>query len=456
MVEPHTKLESAGLKASLKARPAGKTTPNLSAVVCPLTPREMPVALANLDRWGALLGRRPPTRAAPPRLIFSFNCGPQPAYERALGNRFRQSPHLMSAFAGLEVRFCNLPPEKDAYAKDSPTPASRYGNKAGPNWLFYETVKSLRRDCDFIFLMETDCEPIAPDWLQRLEETCALNKDAWIIGSHYRGVSPLTWRIARHLNGNALYKVGDAGFWEFLDGLLWPWMLDHIATVNPDLAYDCAWETFLNRPEMEDAAHYDWIVSRALLDRFRLCGTIVNIAGEAEQRGDYAWTKETIVQRFPDAVVVHGPLAPPTNNPRGIVLGPWRFNGKPSPAQRGPAILRPAGWLERSVWLPARPLEAGDSMEISVGFSTPPPNGLKIEIRNSIGRLLDRLKVPSQTGMGPTAAMLRHVFTSPHPFVRIWFLHLNTVRNQPPLKLLEGTVKISREGRRIAAAKDIF
>jgi hypothetical protein len=457
MPELLAKLESAGLRASLRSRSVDRSPGQLSAVVSPLTPRELPLALANLDRWTRLLGKRMASErnAKGPRLIFSFNCAHNSGLERKLQNKFRRSPELMSSFAGLEVRFCDLPPEKDVYVKNSPRAASPYGNKSGPNWLFYETLKRLRHECEFIFLMETDCEPISPDWLGRLEDTCEIHKDAWIVGSHYRGVSPLSWRVARHLNGNALYHVGDARFWEFMDGLLWPWMLDHIARVNPNLAYDCAWETFLNRPEMEDASHYDWIVARALLDRFRTCGTIVNIAGEAEQRGDYSWTKEDIVRRFPDAVVVHGPLAPAVRTRGGIALGPWRFNGK-AVSPRKPMTVRPAGRLERSLWERARPLEPGDTLQISAVFSCPSSNGLKIEIRNPIGRLLERLKMPAGGDKTLTAATISHVFAAPHPFVRIWFLHLHAGKNQRPIELKQATVEVWRGSRQVEASRDIL
>src|SRR5690349_14082281 len=190
--------------ASEVAGRAGTAEQLLSAIVCPLTPRELPTALKNLKSWEQ--DARPCSNATDtsPRLIFSFSCGESPKLREPLIQEYARCPSLRNYFSQMEVSFCDLPPEKDVYVRGTPDRPLPFGNKAGPNWLFYETIKSLRQTARFVFLMETDCTPVVPDWISTLAKVCLHYNDAWIVGSHYRGVSPLHWALARHINGNAL------------------------------------------------------------------------------------------------------------------------------------------------------------------------------------------------------------------------------------------------------------
>jgi hypothetical protein len=401
----------------------------------------------------------------PPRLIFSFNCGDKPEYARQLAEEFGRHAILGELFSGIEVHFCDLPPEKDVYIRNSKVLGSPYGNKAGPNWLFYETMKRLRADCDFVLLMETDCQPIATHWLQRLEKLCSQNDDAWMIGSHYRGASPLHRTLARHINGNALYHIGDPAFWDFLDTILWPWMHRHIQEVDPDLAYDCAWETFLHRPEMENPGHYDWIVSREVIDRFRICNAIVNIAGYAEQHGDYLWTRRDVLQRYPGAVLVHGPLAPTAQHARsGIGLGKIRTDGgvKLSDREGEPVMLSHDGGIIRSLWLPGASFAPGMALRVSAGFEAPLRHGLRIEMRDCNGALLASSRSIRQPEKNAVWCTVAHAFAERHPFVRVAFRHHIAKDAEPvpagedALKITRGIFEISREGEVVARSRAIF
>lgn len=436
-------------------------TRHLSAILCPLMPREMPLALANFDVWEQ---RFPPVQRevlAPedrPKLVFSFSSAPDPALEGPLREAFDAHPIVRQSFAGLEVLFLDLPPEKDLYVRNPSGPVPPYGFKAGPNWMFYETMRRLRPEGGFVFLMETDCQPLVPNWLPRLEGLAARNSDAWVVGSPYCGASPLHWSIARHINGNALYHVGDAEYWEFLDGFFWDWMHDYIRSVDPNLAYDCAWEAFLNRAEMENVAHPHWMLSRGVFHRFRLTPGIVNIGGLAEQAGHYIWTRAQLLNRFPGAIIAHGPVAADHDHRRGqISLGR---------ARPVPGVEIGGGWVEfagtgqevaweRSVWIAARSFEPGDV--VTLRFAVGEASGMTVEasIRDTNGRLLDRRSLPPpEPGITIRRAKPQHAVEGHPPFLRL------ELRGTGPegsrARILEPMVTITRGEEMIARNVDIL
>ncbi|MEP6967044.1 MAG: hypothetical protein ABI906_03090 [Pseudomonadota bacterium] len=364
----------------------------LSAIVCPLTPRELPTALNNLAFWDTAMP--PLTRGEEageprPKLVFSFNGAPDASLSEPLLEAFGKREVVKQSFEAIEVRFCDLPPQKDVYAREGEVKYAPFGRKSGPNWMFFETMKALRDEAEFVFLMETDCQPVIPNWIARLRTTCAQNQDAWIIGSHYCGVSPLHWSIARHINGNALYHIGDPRFWDFLENRFWPWLNDYIVKFMPALAYDCGWEAYLNRVEMEHAGSYDWVRARDILQNFRLSNFVVNLSGKAEQSGDYLWTREEIVQRFPGVAIVHGPMAASTDHRRGpLALGRVSLEGS---ARLENKALRVEGDLEsaafkRSLWIPGRPLDESFEVTIIYEVDCPKDAGLVLRLCEPGGR----------------------------------------------------------------------
>jgi hypothetical protein len=394
-------------------------------VVCPLTPRELPAALANLAFWGAaaapLTGRLAPDESLP-KLIYSFNGRPDQTLARALRDAFDENEAVRASFAAMEVRFCQLPPEKDVYLREGEVGAAPLGRKSGPNWLFYETMRALRHEAQFVFLMETDCQPLAPNWIRKIQRACALNQDAWIVGSHYCGVSALHWSIARHINGNALYHIGDAQFWDFLDNRFWPWLNAYAAATLPDLAYDCGWETWLNRPEMEDASSYDWVSAREILHRFRLSNFVVNIGGAAEQSGEYIWTREDIVTRFPGVAIVHGPVTDSLDHRRGpIGLGRAFVKGAITLEDNGLVAegdLDRAGF-RRSLWIVGEPLEPGHSLVVTLKLQGPKSAGVTLTVREPSSRVIGAGKV-SGPGFGKSSLeQIVQPITTAAPFVRL-------------------------------------
>lgn len=426
----------------------------LSAIVCPLTPRELQAALKNLAFWAdampPLTGDETP-RASRPKLVFSFNGPPDESLSQPLTDTFDKSPVLKQSFQTIEVRFCDLAPEKDLYIREGDALYAPFGRKAGPNWLFFETMRALRNEAKFVFLMETDCRPVIPGWIGAIQRACVQNEDAWIVGSHYCGVSPLHWSIARHINGNALYHIGDARFWDFLENRFWPWLNDYIASSMPNLAYDCGWEAYLNRVEMEYAGSYEWIRARDILQRFRLSNFVVNIAGAAEQAGDYVWTPEEILGRFPGAAIVHGPLADSLEHRRGeLALGRIRLEGSPSLHDEG---LKVEGDLDsalfqRTLWIPGQPLEEGCEVAVSYAMDCPRDAGLVVRLHEPGGALMGSRK---KFGVGATrkgGCLLAVTTTVPYVRLALGFLGSDGAR----INLSDLKCAVRRDGELFAQA----
>jgi hypothetical protein len=433
----------------------------LSAIVCPLTVRELPAALTKLALWNTILAPSTESESADearPRLIYSFNCAPDDALTKVLVDAFDQSETVRRGFASIDVRFCSLPPEKDIYLREGEVGDAPFGRKAGPNWLFYETMRALRDEARFVFLMETDCEPVAPNWIRKIQRVCLQNQDAWIVGSPYCGASPLHWSIARHINGNALYNVGDQRFWEFLEGEFWPWLNAYAATSMPDLAYDCAWETYLNRVEMEDASSYEWVRARDILHRFRLSSFVVNIGGTAEQAGEYVWTRDELIKRFPGVAVVHGPMATTLDHRRGpLAVGTPHFRGSAAVEEDGGLLahgdLSKSGF-RRSVWIVGRPLDEACTVAIEFTMHCVKPAGVTGTVREPSGRAIGSQRL-SGAGFGnPTRERFAHAITSTVPFVRIalTFHGPENIR----IRLSDVTCEISRDGEIIWRASRIL
>jgi hypothetical protein len=281
----------------------------IGSVLVPLIPRELDAAVANLKIWNhqdTAPSRR--VDALKPVFIFCMNCGYDAAIEKMLTTAYEACPNVVASFSSMIVHFCDLPPEKDLYIRDGQGPAPEFGYKSGPNWMFYEAMRFAKRYGGYCLQIETDCRPIAAGWLDTLTDVARRSADKLIVGSPYRGQGQLWRAYARHINGNALYNVGDAAFWEWLDGLLWPWLCEVTGSTQPSLAYDCAWEAYIHREELDASDHLDWLKIRKYVDKFVASTQLVNIAGGVELRKEYIWTLRRIKEDFPEAVMIHGPF----------------------------------------------------------------------------------------------------------------------------------------------------
>ena len=432
----------------------------LSAVVCPLTLREAPRALENLQVWDREfppLTEAPGTSAQPPTLIFSFAGAQDDQIKHEFSSMFDKLPAVRHSFDHLEVRFCNLSPEKDIYVRDGDTQYAPYGRKAGPNWLFYETVRSLQPDSKYIFLMETDCRPIVSNWLRRLQRLSLQHDDAWVVGSHYCGVSPLHWSVVRHINGNALYNLGDPSFWQFFSEEFWPWFKQYVVSHAPGLAYDCGWETFLNRIEMEHSANYDWIKVRNVLQRFRLSTFVVNLGGHAEQSGDYIWTRNDVLKRYPNAVLVHGPLSNNTAHRRGNAgVGKPCLDGSVDLDRDKLKVICDSlpFRFSRSIWLIGEPFEEADDIVVTYVLDCSTEAGVTVSVADPSGRIMASMRRIGANEGEPCTGRMSVTIQRRLPYVKLVFVFGGPMG--AGITLSDVRAKISRNNENLALVNRIL
>lgn len=291
----------------------------LGAVVVPSVASSQAQILANLAYW-AQPEAAPMLwpRAHKPDLIFSFNnAASTEALWPSISEAFA-THGLRRYFAALRFEQLELVGEADLYQTDYSRPAGAQGHKAGPNNQFFETMRRVRDVGRYVFYMEPDCVPIRPDWLGQLLDRLE-RSDAWIVGSVYRGRGTLDRRFMRHLNGNAIYAVGDAEFQEFLVDL--EARLAGLLAEDPRYAYDLALEVLITGASCDAMATDDeralWHYFQPIAHRFQATDFIQNISARIDIQEPDPSLLQTVRGDSPATYVIHNSvLARAMTSPR--------------------------------------------------------------------------------------------------------------------------------------------
>lgn len=281
----------------------------LGSVCVPTNGREIDAILANFQLWsqpafsptwsgGALKAR--------PALVFVFNNASAMHLRPKIEAAFAQN-EMNRFFSQIAFEYLDLQGEQDAYIRDYTQPVGEFGYKAGPNNQFFQTLRRVERYGRYTFLMETDCLPIRRGWLERLQELVDGSEPFWVMGSPYRGLEKLGKDYVRHLNGNAIYAVGDPAFQTFLTEF-WEhhtWRL--VRTKDKRFAYDCILEIMFSESNIrDDAVMATW---KSFAHNFRYTDFIQNISGNR----DIAETTATLVPQLriqsPETYLLHNRTA---------------------------------------------------------------------------------------------------------------------------------------------------
>lgn len=152
--------------------------------------------------------------------------------------------------------------------------------------------------------METDCFPIKPGWLARLSEVEKSAPGSWVMGSHYHGPRlPSPYR--HHLNGNAIYRSGSAGFRDFVFGF-WEKRVEGVVKFQlPELAFDCAWEEYRRNWNGHPCRREVEVAIGRYGDRFLNVPFIANMIASLNYPGTTP-TIEQLNRKLPDTFIVHG------------------------------------------------------------------------------------------------------------------------------------------------------
>jgi hypothetical protein len=286
----------------------------IDALVVPTQVKERDRILANLHLWqqpqfAPFLHCQGRTR---PRLLFTFTGQTNAAIQQEILQVYHQSEILQRWFQKPEFWFFQLPEGEDVYIRSFEGEVGNQGYLSGPNQQFFRSLFALKDQCHCAYFMETDCLPLRPDWLGQLSDLVQAAESFWILGSPYRGKAAISKHFARHINGSAIYGVGELGFWEFAQE--WQQVLAEIvAQHDPKIAYDCALdycfheEVALASPESPvfDPGSRSWQLFQRSAGYRRYTNTLLNYSDRADLEGvGLDWLRQ-LRQRFPDAYVVH-------------------------------------------------------------------------------------------------------------------------------------------------------
>jgi hypothetical protein len=132
----------------------------------------------------------------------------------------------------------------------------------------------LLKDAAYVFYMEPDTRPVRSNWLIALQKEIGMGSSFWIRGSMYRGFKsyPTTYMPNKyHINGNAIYNIGDDSFRNFYFKILRPYVIaKHGDSAN---AYDT--DSFEYLMDIKNQPHV-----RHLLQNFHFTDVIHNLRGQ--------------------------------------------------------------------------------------------------------------------------------------------------------------------------------
>lgn len=279
-----------------------------SALVIPTTYKELDYIDYNLKIWDQ------PTLSPSinkhindkPDLVFVFSSPEDKFISQRVLKFVNDTQYVKNFFDKIHVLFIGLNKEIDYYEKDYTKQISGRGYKSGPNEQFFETIQLLKHYEGFIFYMENDCMPLRQGWLDEVRSLAEKDDTSWVIGSYYRGKETISQRFALHLNGNALYRVGDADFVEFAQQT-WRKQLNIIIN-NTDkrMAYDCL-PSYLFSAANPSLQNIEWKLLQNFGHRFRSTSLIQNISGATDNNNPISIATD-ILLNSPHTYIVHGRL----------------------------------------------------------------------------------------------------------------------------------------------------
>lgn len=214
------------------------------------------------------------------------------------------TPLVRDCFAGITVRNADLKGDMDVYSHEVDPIGAVYGTRAGPNFLFYRTMRAAEKFGGFTLQVELDCLPVQAGWLDQVQEIIADHKMAWLIGSQYAGSGDLGEDIQEHINGNALYRTGSREFQAFLSDIWMPRLLKHAQT-RRDLAYDCWW-AFERSQASAMAGNEAWNLLQSYSSFFHVDPFVINLMSPEENARQYLDVYRTFDALGRPPVFLHG------------------------------------------------------------------------------------------------------------------------------------------------------
>lgn len=248
-------------------------------VEVPFTAADAPALSRLTQLWASFLPCTRHSIAQVAGLLYLFNGVCQhgnPEHACALIQQQPLPAAVRRCFGEVHVRDAQLTGRSDVY--DKHRRSARWS--AGPNNLFYRAVAIARHlKYTHMLQMEADVIPFRFGWLTRAICIAGMS-DAWVIGSALRAncsldeatgacVAELPEEIAEHINGNAIYAIGDVAFGSYLQRT-------RTGTLGR-MPYDLALHVARSRYSQPDR--------RQLLHRFQHSSFVLNYGTAMPERG---------------------------------------------------------------------------------------------------------------------------------------------------------------------------
>ena len=184
----------------------------------------------------------------------------------------------------------------------------------GPCLMFYKLFPSLANlGFNYFFVVEPDVLPIRPFWLNALSLQLSfkimdvknrllldVKDDFWQKGSPSycaANYSDISTRLDYHMNGNALYKLGDSEFTHYLNRVreYYPAINGVTAGCSTGGMYEGGHDHALYRFRMQ-SGNFEY--TRSVMDKFRYSDFLINLCE------DY-YNATEIRMQFPKAFLIH-------------------------------------------------------------------------------------------------------------------------------------------------------
>ncbi len=308
----------------------------LSAVFMPFTTDDVEKLVANLRTW-ARPGQRPyifPPSSPRVALHLAMNGFRDTTLEDRIRDIFAQAK-LSRYFSEIVFHYSELDGLRDLYTRDFIGDCGPEGYMAGPNNQFFDIINTFSEGMSHITVIEADAVPIRADWLRALADLAAGPERFWICGSHYRGRARI--KAVTHINGNAVYHVGDPGFRNFFKTRFLPYFYDRMKSA-PHLCYDILLHDYFAGVHTGDADNERLAEWKRTLPLLRYANIIVDLSHDHDRAPENLLSLDALRNGFPDTYLVHGAV--------DKLLGPT-VNGQPRGAMqsdvRNVAITQPAG-----------------------------------------------------------------------------------------------------------------
>ncbi|KAJ3416748.1 hypothetical protein HDV05_000122 [Chytridiales sp. JEL 0842] len=154
----------------------------------------------------------------------------EPKLVGQMRNLLKKEPQVMQCFS--RVRFMNalLTDEEDPYPDGASQMFFKLFSLLSPHFKKPSTSANTadHQTYQAIYYLEPDNIPCRPYWMDRLYEEASIPGDFWMRGSILRNRNPVVgeWTLANHINGNALYRLDDQKFAQYIEKVKQEFLVD--------------------------------------------------------------------------------------------------------------------------------------------------------------------------------------------------------------------------------------